>query len=82
MNVYIVDIEAVDNRYTKQWKEHPPATATCACARRCSAWRSQKSNQRRRSSMPLRRRVRSPTPEEQMYTSPTNYSRLPTILRR
>ena len=24
MNVYIVDIEAVDTRYTKQWKEHLP----------------------------------------------------------
>ena len=29
MTIYIVDIEAVDTRYTKQWKEHPPkATAT------------------------------------------------------
>ena len=26
MTIYIVDIEAVDTRYTKQWKEHPPAT--------------------------------------------------------
>ena len=24
MTIYIVDIEAVDTRYTKQWKEHPP----------------------------------------------------------
>ena len=24
MTVYIVDIEAVDTRYTKQWKEHLP----------------------------------------------------------
>ena len=23
MTIYIVDIEAVDTRYTKQWKEHP-----------------------------------------------------------
>ena len=25
MTVYVVDIEAVDTRYTKQWKEHLPA---------------------------------------------------------
>ena len=24
MTIYIVDIEAVDTRYTKQWKEYPP----------------------------------------------------------
>ena len=24
MTIYIVDIEAVDTRYTKQWKEHLP----------------------------------------------------------
>ena len=25
MTIHIVDIEAVDTRYTKQWKEHLPA---------------------------------------------------------
>ena len=25
MTIYIVDIEAVDTRYTKQWKEYPPS---------------------------------------------------------
>ena len=25
MTIYIVDIEAVDTRYTKQWKEHLPS---------------------------------------------------------
>ena len=25
MTIYIVDIEAVDTRYTKQWKEYLPA---------------------------------------------------------
>ena len=24
MTIFIVDIEAVDTRYTKQWKEHVP----------------------------------------------------------
>ena len=28
MTVYIVDIEAVDTRYTKQWKKHLPAQLT------------------------------------------------------
>ena len=23
MTIYIVDLEAVDTRYTKEWKEHP-----------------------------------------------------------
>ena len=30
MTVYIVDIEAVDTRYTKQWKEHLPKQLQCA----------------------------------------------------
>ena len=30
MTIYIVDIEAVDTRYTKQWKEYSPnPNATC-----------------------------------------------------
>ena len=28
MAIYVVDIQAVDTRYTKQWKEHPSAIAT------------------------------------------------------
>ena len=29
MTIYIVDIEAVDTRYTKQWKEIHQSNATC-----------------------------------------------------